>query len=69
MQSATRLLPSTWRGSAEQAERHRLVHDAWAVRPERSLRRVQFFAAIAAVSRASGRIAQRLDENVVIPTH
>ena len=56
------------RERAEQAERHRLVHDAWAVRPERSLRR-SAAAAIAAVSRASGRIAQRLDENVVVPTH
>ena len=56
------------RRQRQRPERHRLVHDAWAVRPERSLRR-SAAAAIAAVSRASGRIAQRLDENVVIPTH
>ncbi|HET9346784.1 MAG TPA: hypothetical protein VFO05_13910 [Candidatus Limnocylindrales bacterium] len=56
------------RQRAEQADMHRLLAgDDWE-RSDRSIRR-SAAAAIAAVSRASGRIARRLDENVVVPTH
>ena len=54
---------------ARDAERHRLlVNDEWTDAPDRSIRRAAA-AVIAAVSRASGRIARRLDENVPILTH
>jgi hypothetical protein len=57
------------RERAAAAERHRLLaHDDSLERPDRSIRRAAA-AAIAAVSRASGRIARRLDENAAIPTH
>jgi hypothetical protein len=57
------------RERAQAADRHRLlVGDDWAERPQRSVRRAAA-AAIAALSRASGRIARRLDENVPVLTH
>jgi hypothetical protein len=51
-----------------EAEQERLVSIARASDPkmERSLRR-SAAAAVAALSRASGRVARRLDENVLVP--
>jgi Trp operon repressor len=57
------------RERAAQAERHRLIApDVSLEHPDRSIRRTAA-AAIAAISRASGRIARRLDENAVVPSH
>lgn len=57
------------RERAEEADRRRLLTaDDWAERPDRSVRRTAA-AAIAALSRASGRIARRLDENAAVLTH
>ena len=54
---------------SEEADRRRLLAtDAWNSRTDRSIRRTAA-AAIAAVSRASGRIARRLDENAPILSH
>ena len=56
------------RERAAEADRHRLVAgDYLAERPERSVRHAAA-AAMAALSRASGRIARRLDENVPVLT-
>jgi hypothetical protein len=53
---------------AREAAQHRLLEVARASDPEsdRSLRR-SAAAALAAFSRASGRIARRLDEDVLVP--
>ena len=53
---------------ADEADKNRLAARADWDRGERSIRQ-SAAAAIAALSRASGRIARRLDENVVVPTH
>jgi hypothetical protein len=55
------------RERAREAEQHRLLAVDPADLPDRSIRR-SAAAAIAAVSRASGRIARRLDEHAVL-TH
>ena len=56
------------RERAAEADRHRLVFgDDLAERPERSVRRA-VAAAMAALSRASGRIARRLDESIPVLT-
>ena len=52
-----------------EADRRRLLaQDDWAERPDRSVRHV-VAAVMAALSRASGRIARRLDENIPVLTH
>jgi hypothetical protein len=57
------------REQAQEADRRRLLAvDEWTAGPNRSIRR-SAAAAIAAVSRASGRIARRLDENAPILSH
>jgi hypothetical protein len=55
------------RERAREAEQHRLLAVDPEDAPDRSIRR-SAAAAIAAVSRASGRIARRLDEHAVL-TH
>jgi len=54
--------------SQEADHRRLLAVDEWSSRKDRSIRRTAA-AAIAAVSRASGRIARRLDENAPILSH
>jgi len=57
------------RERSQEADRRRLLAiDEWSSGADRSLRRTAA-AAIAAVSRASGRIARRLDENAPILSH
>ena len=57
------------RERSQEADRRRLLAvDEWNSRSDRSIRRTAA-AAIAAVSRASGRIARRLDENAPILSH
>jgi hypothetical protein len=58
------------RQRAHEAEQERLVHLARASDQE-SARSIRHSAAVvvAALSRASGRLARRLDERVVAPTH
>ena len=57
------------RERAQEADRRRLLAtDDWNTRPDRSIRR-SAAAAIAAVSRAFGRIARRLDENAPVLSH
>ena len=57
------------RERAQEADRRRLLAvDDWDANPDRKIRRTAA-AAIAAVSRASGRIARRLDENAPILSH
>ena len=54
--------------SREADHRRLLATDEWNSRTDHSIRRTAA-AAIAAVSRASGRIARRLDENAPILSH
>ena len=57
------------RERSQEADRRRLLAvDEWNSGTDRSIRRTAA-AAIAAVSRASGRIARRLDENAPILSH
>jgi hypothetical protein len=57
------------RERSQEADRRRLLAtDEWDSGTDRSIRRAAA-AAIAAVSRASGRIARRLDENAPILSH
>jgi hypothetical protein len=55
------------RERAAEADRHRLVAGDLAERPDRSVRHA-VAAAMAALSRASGRIAHRLDESIPVLT-
>jgi hypothetical protein len=58
------------RQRAHEADQERLVRDARALEggPERSIRH-SAAVLVAAVSRASGRIARKLDENVAVAVH